>query len=167
MTGICKPLRIGQTCDRAGTTERLNGRWWPPAARPRPLVSDWWAKLDLPSEQQEVWGWGIENILSEWWLFQARETRETRETRPASHTLSVVSKRGGSGMPDMSPMRQADFAGQAEPAGCHRSVTLPDGEVVFTKRQWQRELSVYEHMLIRTVVWTVDAIKALDFSSTL
>lgn len=120
--GNCKTLQIGQTCDRAGTTERLNGRWWPPAARPRPLVSDWWAKLDLLSERQGVRGWGIENILSEWWLFQGPETRETW---PASHTLSVVSKRASSGMPDMSPMRQEDFAGQAEPAGHHWSLTLP------------------------------------------
>lgn len=42
---------------------------------------------------------------------------ETRETWPASHKHAVVSKRASSGMPDMSPMRQADFAGQAEPAG--------------------------------------------------
>lgn len=31
-------------------------------------------------------------------------------------------------MPDMSPMRQEDFAGQAEPAGHHWSLTLPDRE---------------------------------------
>lgn len=31
-------------------------------------------------------GWGSENILSEWWLFQGLETRETR---PATHTLSA------------------------------------------------------------------------------
>lgn len=49
--------QIGQTCSRAGTTEHLNERWWPPAARPRPLVSDWLAKLDLLSEQQ--WGTGL------------------------------------------------------------------------------------------------------------
>lgn len=56
--GNLKTLQIGQTCDRAGTTEHLNGRWWPPAARPRPLVSDWWAKLDLLSELQGVRDWG-------------------------------------------------------------------------------------------------------------
>lgn len=31
-------------------------------------------------------------------------------------------------MPDMSPMRQADFTGQAEPAGCQWSLTSPDRE---------------------------------------
>lgn len=59
---------------------------------------------------------------------------ETRETWPASHTLAVISKRASSGMPDMSPMRQADFAGQAEPAGCQWSLTLPDRERLCLQR---------------------------------
>lgn len=78
---------------------------------------------------------GIENILSEWWLFQGLETPETW---PASHTLSAVSKGVSSGMPDMSPMRQADFAGQAETAGHRRSLTSPERGYVYKEAaaQW-------------------------------
>ncbi|CAB1419581.1 unnamed protein product [Pleuronectes platessa] len=42
---------------------------------------------------------------------------DTEDMACQSRTLSDESERASSGMPDMSPMRQANLAGQAEPAG--------------------------------------------------
>lgn len=109
-----KTERVGQICDRAGAAEHLNSRWWPPAARPRPLVGDWWAKLDLPSEQR--WDWkhppGVMAVSG--------GAGDARNAACHSHGLG----RASSGMPDMSPVCQADFAGQVDPAGHRWSLTL-------------------------------------------
>lgn len=106
-----------------GTSQHLNRRWWPPTDRPRPLVSEWWAKLDLLSERQGVWGWRLKTSSQNDGCFRA--CRHGKHVLPVTHTL-WCKKRAKSGMPDMSPMRQTDFAGQAEPAGCQWSLTSPD-----------------------------------------
>lgn len=43
--------------------EDHNDSWWPPAARPRPLVSDGWLKLDLLLKQQQGYTtWGMRRV---------------------------------------------------------------------------------------------------------
>lgn len=67
--------------------EDHTGSWWPPAARPRPLVSDWWAKLDLLLKQQRGTGAGWvgvpDSIPLKWWLFQGLETQVMQPNAPA------------------------------------------------------------------------------------
>lgn len=100
---ICKLLRKGQSCDRTHTTELPAVTDDHQLLGPCPLVSDWWAKLDLPSERPGVWSWGIENILPEWWLSQELETQGTL---PPNQAL-CCRKRARGGMPQMSSMHQA------------------------------------------------------------
>lgn len=104
----CKTVRTSQTCDRLGTIEHLNGRWWPPAARPHPSVIDWWAKLDLLTERLRVRSWGLKT--SSWSDGCFRAQRHEKHGLPVTTLCGI--KRASSGMPDMSPMRQADFRGQ-------------------------------------------------------
>lgn len=67
--------------------EDHTGSWWPPAARPRPLASDWWAKLDLLLKQQRGTGAGWvgvpDSIPLKWWLFQGLETQVMQPNAPA------------------------------------------------------------------------------------
>ncbi|XP_053269047.1 phospholipid scramblase 1 [Pleuronectes platessa] len=70
-----------------------------------------------------------------------------------SRTLSDESERASSGMPDMSPMRQANLAGQAEPAG--RQWSLERGYVY-------KVVEEVDQLLIKQKVEVVEALVGFE-----
>lgn len=94
---LTKMYRKGQMCNKAGTREDVNDHWWPPAARPRPSVSDWWAKLDLLPEQQ--WGMGLGDRKHPLNVMAVSGAGDIRNIACHSH----IHRGSSSGMPDMSP----------------------------------------------------------------